>query len=153
MAFTYEALKAELENPEYAGMSDAEAADALNEADIPIKVDIGGDVMKLSLMVRGVAVWDKLLDAAAGHAQANVKTAAVGFIDAVKFIGNWLTSDPATNTALANRLGTFVNATPPVMNIQQRDGILALADKMISRATELEWPAISAADVTVARAL
>jgi hypothetical protein len=149
----YVALAAELALPAYAGLSDADAAAALNAATLPAKVDVPSTSVRSLLYGRGAwrAIISLSLEAKSGDAVHDAAlVAAVQLVDFCRAGGVFSTSAPAILVQTEADLTALVAAG--TIGAGDRAAILALADGVVSRAAALGLGMVDHIDVARARA-
>lgn len=151
----YSAIKAELALPSYAGMTDQQAADALNAQNIAIKVDVPSSVVRGTLYATGA--WRKIvslsLDGKSGDAVHDAAlVAAKQLIEFCATDDPFGTSAPAILSEVTTDLAALVTAT--TITPDDQTAVLALTDSKISRADQLNLgEPVLAEHVAKARAL
>lgn len=137
----YEILKTELQDSAYTALSDTDAANALNAQTIASKTTVAAhDIRKYLMLV------DKLLPI-----EASSLNSAVAATRALEIFPTFDLAESAVETKLIAVLDALI--TDGLIDGTDKSAILALGDKLISRATELGLPKISTWNVTEARAM
>lgn len=148
----YAALRAELDGPRYAALSDAEAAAALNAPAIDTVVAIEtADVREILL---SSSEWGALKLVArrqpTGDATADALIAvAITAVDAVELTTTMRTDKPATLATLGQMVAALVAAG--VVKQETADLILALPHRKISRAEHIGLGPVEPGEVYFAR--
>ena len=137
----YEILKTELQDPAYTGLSDADAATALNAENISVKTSVlAHDIRKYLMLV------DKLLPM-----EASSLDGAKAAVRSLEIFPAFDLAESAVETKLIAVLDALI--TDGLIDSTDRTNILALGNKAISRATELGLPKVSSWNITEARAM
>lgn len=151
-------LKAEIALPAYAAMTDTQIAAALNAANVTAWVDIEPIEIYATLLNSGE--WGRIemtsRFAATGTfstptPQDNNVARLITFVRMVQFPRTLPTSRSAVRTTIGGMLDALV--TGGFISSATRTAIAGLAQRTISRATELGLPVISADDVVSCRAV
>lgn len=129
---------------DYAGMSDSEAADALNAPDRPRIVP---------LSTRQLLEWGaqsqrllKIDDAALNHADADVRNLGMAAAELIR------REDAELNMANPLHVGMVDSlVAASVLEAADKDSLVTMATQQISRARELGFPPIRPGDVERAR--
>jgi hypothetical protein len=133
----------------YQGLSDAQAADALNARTRPGKQPVPASEVRRYVLLNGL--WPGLQNLAAngtdpvqkGTALTILQTLAPNSFDSIRM------NDPAVAAAVTQMLQTMVDAG--VMTAAHRDAMVALGDAQVSRAEELGLGHVHHIDVAEAR--
>lgn len=156
----YRALKTELAKPAYAGLTDAEAAVALNEPTIRAFVDVQWSALREILMGNGdwgTLVYTERRSAGAflggGAYSVATQVMAIEFADSCRFGGMLHTSDEAVRTRMGTRLNTLAGATVGAISAASRQQIIDLASRDGSIAASIGWPPVTDQDVARARSI
>jgi len=137
----YEILKVELQNPTYSVLSDTEVTAALNAESITVKTSVSAhDIRKYLMLV------DKLLSI-----EASSLNSAKAATRSLEIFSSFDLTESAVEAKLTAVLDALI--TDGLIDGTDKSTILALGDKLISRATELGLPKISTWNVTEARAM
>lgn len=137
----YEILKTELQDAAYTGLSDADAASALNTQNVAAKTTVAAhDIRKYLMLV------DKLLPI-----EASSLNSAIAAARALEIFPTFDLAESAVETKLIAVLDALI--TDGLIDGTDKSTILAMGYHLISRVTELGLPKISAWNVTEARAM
>lgn len=132
-------LRSELSNDplglNYIILSDAEAADALNAPSRPGKQAVAASDVRMFVLLNGL--WPAIADLAQnstnplykGTALTILQTISAGSFDTIRM------NRPDIHAGVSAMLQTMVEAG--VFTVEQRAGLIALGDALISRAEEL----------------
>jgi hypothetical protein len=132
-------LQTELQNPVYADKTDAEAATMLNTSNIATKQSIAShDIRKYLMLV------DKLLPI-----ETSVLESATAATRALEIFPTFDMTETAVETKLTAVLDALI--ADSLLNTDDKNTILALGDKLISKAEELGLGKVSIWQVQEAR--
>jgi hypothetical protein len=156
MPYDYADLKAELALPAYGGMTDQQAADALNAVNIAVTVDAQVRDVLSTLIVR--PAWPKieLLSREAPNQDATHDTALAAAVALVRLVETFKDgivemTNPTVAAMVEGQLDAFVAAG--VMAADDKAAVLALSSATVSRASQIGWAGVTDLDVAKARAL
>jgi len=137
----YAVLKTELADPVYTGMSDADAAAALNAQNVATfqKVEYSDVASYLMLVEKYLPISES--------ATASAKS----FMLAMNTFETFDLRKPGVETAVVNLLDALI--VDGLITASDKAAILALADDTISRAQELGLPVVRPGHVETARAI
>lgn len=148
----YAAVKDELSQPAYAGLSNAAAADALNARIIPAIRDV--PTIEAANILRVSGRWGVLALAARQvvpltDPMAPLVTLAITVTDTLRDTTALGVTNPAHWSAMQDMVAGMVAAG--LISQQVADDLLALRNTMTSRREQLGLPELSAADIQTAR--
>lgn len=135
----------------YDGMADSEVADSINAANRPGRGPVSAATVRSYILLNGI--WPRLQGLAAAATDATVKGTAITILQvmAPNSFDTIRMNDPAVHAAVSAMLQTMVDAG--AMTADQRAAMIALGDKMISRAEELGIPPVHHLQVAEARSI
>lgn len=133
----------------YADMADSEVADSLNAPNRPGRGPVSAASVRSYILLNGI--WPRLQGLAAAAPDATVKGTAITILQvmAPNSFDTIRMNDPSVHAAVSAMLQTMVDAG--AMTADQRAAMIALGDKMISRAEELGLTQVHHLQVAEAR--
>ena len=151
----YAALKAEIELPAYAGMSDDDIAAALNAATVPVETSVSTKAIRRYMMLTGA--WAKIALVSEGvNLGAGTPTIPhrVAAITALAAVGPGAFDDfDLQDSNVRAPMAAMLHALVEIGAISQSDknAVLDLRKTTVSRASQIGWPSVGANDVAHAR--
>lgn len=141
----YVALKNELALPAYAGMTDLEAAVAINAKSRPLPVPS----IDVKRYLHVVGKWAGVKQAAL-HGTGASQLAAISLVDALADIGTFDLQNATYLAAITARLDELVTAG--LITSENKTAVLELGNNRRSRAEELGWfVGVGVGDISNAR--
>lgn len=128
----YAALKTEIAKPEYAGMTDAEIAEAINGKVVAVKVDVPSDTVRGTLYARGA--WRQIVSLSLDAKNSDpvhdaALVAAVQLVDFCRAGGVFSTSNGAILAQTAADLDAL--EAGDIITADDKMAVLALADASV----------------------
>lgn len=138
----YSILKAEIDLPGYAGLADQQIKDALNEKTISVKQPVASLDIQKYLMLNDLWLTIKM----------GSSVSSIAATEALYLFQSFDLSDPSVLTKFSLIMdGLVADVTTPDFTQTHKASILAMGDKLISRAEELGIPAVSLTDIQNAK--
>jgi hypothetical protein len=145
---TYSTLAAELADPDYSGLTNQQALEALL-APIPIRINPEVKALRRYLITTGKIGLMKIAaegtDSAAAVCRTAFEALAPGGFETLEY------TSPDVYAALTAMLDVVVAAG--LLSQADKTAILALGDSTTTRAAQIGWPQITVYDVAHARSL